>query len=109
MYHEQRNFEADARFVEAGGLKNWGCTAMVVGICLLGILFVVVRLLLLKLISDPVASGITLLFIIGIAAGATSFLIRRRRRLLATQERIWQEAMAGNSQNKEGASQQDEA
>lgn len=35
MYYEPRNPEADAKFIEAGGLKSWGCYAFLLGVLVL--------------------------------------------------------------------------
>ena len=93
MYNQPRNPEADAKFIEAGGLKSWGCYALLLGLLVLLLLFVLVHALLSTLMGDPAALWVGLLLVIGVAAGAVSLWFRRRRRKRIAQEQAWLRAM----------------
>ena len=93
MYNEPRNPEADAKFIEAGGLKSWGCYAFLLGVLALVLLFVLVHALLTNLMGDPAAWWASLLMLIGVMTGAVSLWIRRKRRQRGAQEQAWQRAM----------------
>ena len=100
MHYEPRNTEADAKFIEAGGLKNWGCFALLLVILVLVILFVITHVLLIYLIGDPAAWWGSIIFLIGVTTGVAYFWIRSRRRQRREQELIWQRAI-GNRSHKQ--------
>lgn len=91
--YESRHPEADAKFIEAGGLKSWGCFAFLLCGLVLVLLFALVHVLLANLVGDPAASLASLLVLIGVMTGAVSLWIRRRRRQRVAQEQAWQQAM----------------
>jgi hypothetical protein len=86
MYYEPRNPEADAKFIEAEGLKSWGCYALLLSVLVLVLLCVLVHALLTHLMADPTAWWVSFLLISGVVAGAVSLWIRRRRRQRVAQE-----------------------
>jgi hypothetical protein len=49
MYYQPRNPEADAKFIEAGGLKSWGCFALIPALLVLLLFFIIVHALLTNL------------------------------------------------------------
>lgn len=79
MQHEPRHTQADANFIEMGGLKSWGCYAFVVSVLVLLLLFVLVHVLLAGLMGDPLAWWASLLVLIGVTTGAVFLWIRRRQ------------------------------
>ncbi|MGI9059884.1 MAG: hypothetical protein ACR2H5_15045 [Ktedonobacteraceae bacterium] len=93
MHYEPRNQEADARIIEAGGLKSWGCYAFLLAVLVLLILLVPVHIPLSNLLGDPVAWWASTLLLIGVLVGAVSLWNRRRRRQRMMQEQAWQRAM----------------
>ena len=93
MYDEPRNPEADAKFIEAGGLKSWGCYAFLFSVLALLLFFILVRTLLIKLLGDPAAWWGSLVLLIGVLVGAVYLWIRGRRRQSVVQEQAWQRAM----------------
>jgi hypothetical protein len=98
MYHrESRNPGADAKFIEAGGLKSWGCFALLISIIVLALLFVLVRLSLLHLIGEPAASWGSLIFVFAVASGAVALWISNRRKQRRVQEQVWQQAISNDS------------
>ncbi|HLZ61641.1 MAG TPA: hypothetical protein VKR06_32250 [Ktedonosporobacter sp.] len=106
MHYEPRNSEADAKFIEAGGLKSWGCYAVLLAVIILLILFAIVRALLINLIADPAASWGALLFLAAVVAETVYLWKKRRRKLRMEQEHMWQMEMERGSQKKEVARQQ---
>src|SRR5579859_3213168 len=103
--YEPRNIEADAKFIEAGGLKNWGCFAVLLAILVLVLLFVVAHALLIHLIGEPAAWWGSLIFIMGVTTGVIYLWSRRRRRQRSAQEQIWRQAM-GNGTSAQKTSQE---
>ncbi|MBA2285892.1 MAG: hypothetical protein H0W02_10435 [Ktedonobacteraceae bacterium] len=101
--YEPRNMEADAKFIEAGGLKNWGCFAVLLAILVLVLLFVVAHALLMNLIGEPAAWWGSLIFLMGVTTGAIYLWSRRRRRQRSAQEQIWQQAMGNGSPEKKSS------
>ena len=96
MYNrESRNPGVDAKFIEAGGLKSWGCFALLISIIVLALLFVLVRLVLVQLIGEPAASWGSLIVVLAVASGAIAFLVANRRKQKRVQEQVWQQA-SGN-------------
>lgn len=93
MYYAPRNPEADAKFIEAGGLKSWGCYAFLLCVLVLAILFVAVYALLTNLIGGPAAWWVSLILLSGVVTGVVSLWISRRRRRREAQEQAWQRAM----------------
>ncbi len=93
MYHQPRNPEADAKFIEAGGLKSWGCYAFILCVLVLLILLVIAHALLSALIGNLAARGVSLFLLIGVLTGVVFLWIRRRRRQKIAQEQAWQRAM----------------
>ena len=87
MSHE-RNVSADAKFIEAGGLKDWGCYAFLLSVLALVILFFVVRALLTLLVGEITALWITVVVLIGAVAGIAFLWIRRRRRRKAALQKL---------------------
>jgi len=79
-YHVPRNVEADAQFIESGGLKDWGCFALLISILGLVLFFFIARALLTLLIGATAALWVTLVLLIGIVAGITFLWIRRREK-----------------------------
>lgn len=79
-HNDPRNVGADAQFIEAGGLKDWGCYAFLLSVLVLIMLFFIVRALLTILIGETAALWITLVLLIGAVAGIVFLWIRRRRR-----------------------------
>ncbi len=100
MQYEPRNIEADAKFIESGGLKNWGCFAFLLAALVLVLLYVVAHVLLLNLIGEPAAWWGSLIFIMGVTMGAIYLWRRRRWRQRSVQEQIWQRAMGNGSSEK---------
>ncbi len=99
--YEPRNIEADTKFIEAGGLKNWGCFALLLAVLVLVLLFVLVHALLINLIGEPEASWGSLIFIMGVTIGAIYLWSRRRRRQRRAQEQVWQRAIGNGSPEKQ--------
>jgi hypothetical protein len=94
MYNHESHYPgADAKFIEAGGLKSWGCFALLISIIVLALIFVLVRLPLLYLIGEPAASWGSLIFVLAVASGAFAFWISNRRKLRRAQEQVWQQAI----------------
>jgi hypothetical protein len=91
-----RNFGADARYVESGGLKNGGCFAVGLFVLILLIFYVVVHVLVIHVWGDPTAVLVSAGIAIAVAVGAISLWIRRRSRLRSAQEQLWQEQMEKN-------------
>jgi len=81
-HHVPRNVEADAEFIEAGGLKDWGCFALLLAVLVLVLVlyFFVARALLTLLIGATAALWVTLVLLIGIVAGIAFLWVRRRQR-----------------------------
>jgi hypothetical protein len=103
MHSESRNLEADAKFIEAGGPKSWGCFALLLSIIVLVLLFVLVRLLLLNLIGEPEASWGSLIFLLAVIGGAVSLWIRNGRKQRRVQEQVWQQAIGNGSHKKKSS------
>lgn len=93
QYYNQRNPEVDAKFIEAGGLKSWGCFAVLLAALAMILLAVIAHVLLNNLIGDPAAWWVSTILVVAIAIGAIFFWIVRRRRLKIVQEQIWQQEM----------------
>lgn len=93
MNYEPRNPEVNARFIEAGGLKSWGCFALLLSAIAIILLIVVTHILLNKVMGDPAAWWVSLILVVAIAIGAISFWISRKRRLKIAQEQLWQQEM----------------
>jgi hypothetical protein len=93
MLFQPRNPDADAKFIEAGGLKSWGCFALLPALLVLVLFFVLVQALLTNLMGEPTALWVSLLLFSGVVAGVVVLWIRRRRRQRAAQEHAWQQAM----------------
>ncbi len=93
MYDEPRNPEADAKVIEAGGLKSWGCYTFLLSVLALLLFFILVRTLLINLLGDPAAWWGSLVLLIGVLMGVVYLWVRSRRRRSAAQEQAWQRAM----------------
>jgi Flp pilus assembly protein TadB len=79
-HNDPQNVGADAQFIEAGGLKNWGCAAFLLSVLVLLLLFFIVKALLSSVIGPTAALWITLVLLIGVVAGIVFLWTRRRRR-----------------------------
>jgi membrane protein YdbS with pleckstrin-like domain len=98
MYNrESRNPGVDAKFIEAGGLKSWGCFALLISIIVLALLFVLVRLVLLQLIGEPAASWGSLIIVLAVASGVVALWISNRRKQRRAQEQVWQQAIGNEN------------
>ncbi|MEO8973429.1 MAG: hypothetical protein ABI406_17725 [Ktedonobacteraceae bacterium] len=100
MHYEPRNTEASAKFIEAGGLKSWGCFAFLLVVLVLVLLFVLVHALLIHLFGEPVAWWGSVIFLIGVATGSVYLWIRTRRKQRREQELVWQRAMGNGLHEK---------
>ena len=87
-YNQIHNPEASAKFIEAGGLKSWGCFAVFLGALVLVLLFVLVHALLIHLLADPVAWWASLLLLSVVGLGVASLWLRRRRGKKRIQENL---------------------
>jgi hypothetical protein len=93
MKYEHRNPEADAKFIEAGGLQSWGCFAVLLAAIAITLLTVIAHVLLNNLIGDPAAWWASAILVSAIAIGAIFFWISRRRKQKIAQEQAWQQEM----------------
>ena len=100
MHYEPRNMEADGKFIESGGLKNWGCFVFLLAALVLVLLFVLAHALLLHLIGEPAAWWSSLIFLIAITAGAVYLWLWRRRRQSKGQKLVWQQAIGNGLREK---------
>jgi len=101
MHYDHRNIEADAKFIESGGLKNWGCFGFFVAFLVLVLLFVLLRLLLAQLIGGPAALWVTLVILAGLVGSVVFFWLRLRRKKKREQEQIWQQALRSDVPERE--------
>lgn len=87
-----RDMQADAQFIESGGLKNWGCFAAGLFVLILLIFYVVVHALLSNLWGYSSATlWASLGSVVVVAVGAISLWLRSRHRQRMAQEQLWQE------------------
>ena len=93
MQYNHRNPEVDAKFIEAGGLKSWGCFAVLLAALAVILLAVIAHVLLNNLIGDPATWWVSAILVGAITIGAIFFLNSRSRRLKIAQEQLWQQEM----------------